>query len=170
MGNGPTPVAVVGYYDYYPYHDGPGVSSSLAPMLVLALLFIGMLLLFSWAAYADYRRARGAGDGPDVSVEHKHDHIVRHDWKRDRGHPGWEGDYVDDMPYAQPVGPPGFSSQWTVPRASEAPAPPSEAHCRAQPVGQALTPPWARGAPVGGGDVRAAMMSSASVSGFFKSR
>lgn len=169
MGHGPAPVAVVGYYDYYPYHDGPGVSSSLAPMLVLALLFIGMLLLFSWAAYADYRRARGAGDGPDVSVEHRHTHAFeRRDPQKVPMYP-FNPDVVNNEE-DRPTAP--WEPQWTVPRASSAaPAPPPEAHCRAQPAaGQALAPPWGRGARVSGGDVRAAMMSSASVSGFFKSR
>lgn len=145
------------YYEYYPYHDGPGASSSLAPMLVLALLFIGMLLLFSWAAYVDSRTVRGV-----VTVQELQ-----------------KGDVASAGVRGVPVERPEFNP-------SAPPPPTNQARCGAfarpvlraspnavqvpvsQPIGAVLSPPWGRGAPVSGNDVRAAMMSSASVSGFFK--
>jgi hypothetical protein len=152
------------YYEYYPYHDGPGASSSLAPMLVLALLFIGMLLLFSWAAYVDSRTFRGVVTIQDATA------------RRVGG--GGQNVYAPRPPSLNPEGgqldPPSAPPQPPEMRYGACARPVLRASPNAvqvpvsQPIGAVLSPPWGRGAPVSGNDVRAAMMSSASVSGFFK--
>jgi hypothetical protein len=153
--------------EFYPYHHYPGGSaaaSSLGGMLIFALVFIGLIVVFSWAAYVDYqsapavcRRTRALHVPPCDDHEIGIWKLCVAEVKGGNRPPPQNVDGIGDPTAPPPPPPTGAAAQL-------------QRSMSSRPLGEALRPPWSRGARVGDADVHNALMASATVGAFFSTR